>query len=300
MTEEVIVSKRRTKKSNIKFWMCIRDVKKCTSISEWAKKYPITYGRAYRKNWIELISNHNGVKVKKKLIRKKAIITYQECLEAATNYNTLTEWQKNDGRTYRRAIREVWINDIILESGINNNQREKKAKGIIKRVNFITFEMCVEDASKCNSITEWQKEFAGSYHVAYKRGWLNKILEEVGIERKIDIKQEITLEGLVEKASKFETIKEWREKDYKSYSQAFRAGYLPTIKNRVNFRPARFERDYTIDECAHDAKKHQSLHKWVTNGNLHYYAKYKNWIDIIIDRVGFQKSSSKKGWWYEM
>ncbi len=280
--------------------MCVRDVEKCEYISEWPKKYPITYARACRKNWLEFIYNHVNVKRKNKFTKRKSKITYEECLESAKKYNVLSEWQKNDVRTYRKSLKERWIDNITIEAGLNNNHREKKANGIIKRVGRVTFEMCVEDASKCESITEWQKKFAGSYSVANTNEWVDAVIEKAGIKRLRNIKGELNLENVTETASKYKTIRDWRNYDYKSYYWAAREGYLQTVKNRVNFRPSRFEKDYSIDECVEDAKKHQSLNQWVKNGELYSYTKYRKWVDIVIERVGFKKGSSKKNWWYEI
>jgi tRNA(His) 5'-end guanylyltransferase len=303
MTEEKInitVPLRRTRNSKTTFSMCVRDAKKCEYVSEWSQKYPVTYSRACRKNWLKFISDYTKLKRKKKHTTKISKITYEKCLESAKNYNVVSEWQEKDVSTYRKACKEKWIDKIIIESGLNNNHREKKAKGIIKRVGRLTFEMCVEDATQCGSIGEWQKKFTGSYSVANTNGWIDTVIEKVGIKRLRNIKGELNLENVTEIASKYETIKDWRNYDYKSYYWAASNGYLQAVKNRVNFRPSRFERDYTIDECAYDAKKYQSLHQWMASGELYGYAKYKNWIDVIIERVGFQKGSSKKGWWYEM
>jgi len=303
MTEEKIditLPIRRLRKSKTTFEMCVRDAKKCEYISEWPKKYPVTYRRAVKKNWLNFISEYTHIKRKKKIVIRKSNVTYEMCLADAKKHNVTSEWIKYDNKTYLIAIKYNWIDKIIIESGLNNNHREKKAKGIIKRVGRLTFEMCVEDAVQCGSIGEWQKKFTGTYSVANTNGWIDIVIEKAGIKRLRNIKGELNLENVTEIASKYETIKDWRNYDYRSYFWSAANGYLQAVKNRVNFRPSRFERDYTIYECTQDAKKHNSISKWEKSGELYYYAKYKNWIDTITERVGFQKGSPKKHWWYEM
>jgi hypothetical protein len=303
MTEEKIDTTlpiRRLRKSKTTFEMCVRDAKKCEYISEWYKKYPVTYRRAVKKNWLNFITEYAHIKRKKKLVIRNSDITYEMCLADAKKHNVTSEWIKYDNKTYRIAIKYNWIDKILVESGLNSNHREKKAKGIIKRVNRVTFEMCVEDAIQCESIVEWQKKFAGTYSVAHTNEWIDTVIEKVGIKRLRNIKKGYDLESAVEVASRYETIKEWQHDNTSSYHWAQREGYLETIKSRVNFRPGRFDRDYTIYECTQDAKKYNSTSKWEKSGELYHYAKYKNWIDTITERVGFQRGSPKKHWWYEM
>lgn len=87
----------------------------------------------------------------------------KNCLNAAVNYNTRKEFQKNCGSAYNSAIKNGWI-----EKCYKHMIELKHPKG------YWTIEKCIKEAKKYNNKSEFKKGSGSAYVCANKNNWLDK------------------------------------------------------------------------------------------------------------------------------
>ena len=135
---------------------CLKEGLKYTTKSDFWRNCTGAYSSARINGWLPEIHSHM------KPIQKKWT---KECCEAkALLCDTRTEFKKKYGSAYQTARINNWLNEICQHMKIIY----KKPKG------YWTLEMCIEDAKKYRSISEWNKNSSSAYQVAWKNGWLNE------------------------------------------------------------------------------------------------------------------------------
>jgi len=74
------------------------------------------------------------------------------------------------------------INPKACDAARRNGWFDKCTKHMIRgweKTNFLTFEMCFEDASKYSTRYDWRKNNNKAYNAASKHGWLKKCTERM-------------------------------------------------------------------------------------------------------------------------
>lgn len=87
---------------------CCAEASKHPTVRAWSLASSGSY-KAARDNegWLD--------KCKECFIPTQKVRGYDECKEAARNFKTKSEWQKGDGKTYMKAYRKKWVNQIMQE-----------------------------------------------------------------------------------------------------------------------------------------------------------------------------------------
>lgn len=131
--------------------------------------------------------------------------TVEKLKEDALKYKTRSEWQKNSSSAYSICSKLKLLNECC-------EHMEWKQKPH----RYWTVDKVKEDALKYKTRTEWVKNSAGAYDVAHTLGIVDECCKHM-----IEIKKPSgywTLERCKEEALKYETIKEFKEKNMKCYS----------------------------------------------------------------------------------
>lgn len=164
-----------------------------------------------------------------------------------------------------------------------------RAKGSIS----ITYEQCLKMVEGCDSIKEWMDKDFNSYHTAFRNGWINKIIGEVGVKRLRVKKGLYSVESVAKEINKYESINDWKKRNEESYTWVRNRGKLKLVFELSGKKLYK----YSFEDCVEDAKKFNSRFEWCSNGTTYYQSKTNNWIDEISDRVGYVKNSSNKQPW---
>ncbi len=141
---------------------CLHVALKCSSLSEFRKKYSTACKYSVKNGWFEEICIH----IKRK-IKPAGYWTKENCYIESKKYKTHSEFELKNPSTYYTIFKNGW-SDILYHL-----KREKNEKG------YWTLENCKIDALSCKSKTEWQKKSGAGYYSAHKHGWLNECCEHM-------------------------------------------------------------------------------------------------------------------------
>ena len=134
------------------------EAKKYKSKNEFRKSCDSAYQAAYRHGWLKDYTWFEKPPVYNK------IWTKEKCLEAAKQCKTMKEFRENFITAHDVSKKNGWFNEYTW------------LKRAIKPNNYWNYETCIEKAKKCNSRTEFQKEYSQGYRIALDNGWLDEYI----------------------------------------------------------------------------------------------------------------------------
>ena len=148
-------------------------------------------------------------------ISKKTKWDYERCYQVALKVSTRADFQRINASAYRKSVKKGWIEDYDwFVDGI-----ERMAKN-----NTIwTYESCYQLASRCNYISEFEKESPSAYNVARKNGWIG---DYIWFQRKF---RKMTYEICKGIALKCKTRSEFYYKDPSAYCKSNKEGWLDSF-----------------------------------------------------------------------
>lgn len=132
--------------------------------------------------------------------------TKENCAKEASKYNRRVDFQKNSPGAYTMAHRNDWLDEIC-----------NHMKQIHKEKNW-TKEKCSKEALKYDSRNKFQKNSAGAYLKAQRKGWLNDICGHMTELKKPN--GYWTKEKCKEEALKYQTKTEFRKNSPSAYKSA--------------------------------------------------------------------------------
>ncbi len=137
---------------------CIEEALKYKSKSEFRKLSHSCYKISLRKGWIDEITKHMCI-----YKMPKGYWTKEKCIEEALRYKSKSEFIKGSYNCYKIASKNKWLDEIT----IHMSSRKKKTKW--------TKEMCIEEALRYKSKSEFIKGSYNCYKMSCKRKWINEI-----------------------------------------------------------------------------------------------------------------------------
>ena len=137
---------------------CQKEALKYKSRNEFCINSGSAYYKSLKNNWMNEICSHMNL-----LCKPNEYWTKEKCQKEALKYKSRMEYQINSNSSYRKALKEKWINEICSHMK-NKNIKPKK---------YWTKEKCQEEALKYNTRLDFQKNKA--YQAARKMNWLEEI-----------------------------------------------------------------------------------------------------------------------------
>jgi hypothetical protein len=193
-------------------------------------------------------------------MRERNYWTKERCLEESSKYESRKDFQKNSKSCYNTAYKNKWLDDVCKHMVSKN-----KCKG------FWNFENCKVEASKFNTINEFQKGSRGAYHACRKNDWLYIFYAKVD-------KHETgywTKDKCLEEVSRFET-----RSDFRLNSKA----YSVSVVNNW------------LDEICFDKPGHKPKGYWTKERCLEAALKYETRVDFEKGSISACVTSRKNGW----
>lgn len=126
----------------------------------------------------------------------------------------------------------------------------------------LTLEVCMAEASKHKTKTQWKQTSFTSYHAAKKNGWLDQCTAHM-----VSVYETLTLEECMNEAKNYRTKMEWR-KNGRGYHTACKKNWLEQCTAHMQSGHIK----WTKELCLEEAKKYESLGKWYTNSQSSYRA----------------------------
>lgn len=142
---------------------------------------------------------------------------------------------------------------------------------------------------KCQSITEFRKEYFRPYRRAIERGWWKDVSSH--LSRKINEKR--TINDVMKVALQYDKLCDFIKHQSKYYIYASRKGWLPEvtkhmIKNK-RWNLADFELVYN------EAKKYKFRNDFQLNApDYHYAARKFGWIDKVCEHMEYHYQKKPK------
>jgi very-short-patch-repair endonuclease len=156
-------------------------------------------------------------------------------LEHKINFLEIKQWEissKEDIESLVLAkILEIASRDGIRIRLARRNLSESELRKIKSKLKW-TLEACVAEASKYQSIKEWQITNAGSYNAAYAKGWLDQCT--IHMERKLHRRNHWTLENCIKDARQYKSKRDWRLTPRSGYSTASRNRWIDLCCAHMN------------------------------------------------------------------
>ena len=133
---------------------CIEEAKKYSYARMWELTSKSSYSSATKNGWLEECTAHMISPIKPNGYWSK-----ERCIEEAKKYETITEWRSNCN-SYTYASRKGWVGECTKHMTLS-----KKPRG------YWTLELCIEEAKKYKTVSEWQKNSGSSFTTARNNGW---------------------------------------------------------------------------------------------------------------------------------
>lgn len=142
-----------------------------------------------------------------------------------------------------------------------------------------TKETCAKEALKYNNRSDFSKNSAGAYTVAWREGWLDEICSH--IQDKIVKRGHWTKENCQIIALKYSNQTEFKKNDSACFSSAQKKGWIKEICAHMNVRP-KLPNGYwnSKENCRNEAAKYGSRTEFAKGCSPAYDAARRNgWLD---------------------
>ena len=147
------------------FWTkekCLNEALKYKSRKLFQKGSGGAYAAAIDNGWLDEICSH---------MRRPAPSNYywtkDRCKEEAAKYETLKDFRKNS-YAYNAALKNGWITEIC-----SHMARAAKPAG------YWTKERCIKEARKNETFSQFRKNCASAYAIAWRNGWLDELRDKM-------------------------------------------------------------------------------------------------------------------------
>jgi hypothetical protein len=160
-------------------------------------------------------------------------------------------------------------------------------KRIRKGVSWNTYQSCKEIAVNFDSSGNWQKGHKLSYDYCTKRGWLNKICDDLGWHQVYKPANYWTYERLKADASNFNDLLEWSRKAPNSYRIALKKKVQHKIGGELNWKMQIQKGNgyWTKERCIEQASTFETKTQWKYGSRgSHHKTKSKGWMNEVWEK----------------
>lgn len=196
--------------------------------------------------------------------------TFEKCKEEALKYKHRSVF-KAKSKAYSSAMKNKWLDDIC------NHMIAPVSSKLIW-----TFEKCKEEASKYNTLKDFDKNSCVAYRVALNRKWLDDICGHM--VRIYKLPNYWTKENCQMEAIKYTTKTDYRNGAMGSYQVAWKNGWLEEIcSHMIVVMPRNY---WTFEICKSDAIQYKSKSDYLKGSSNSYKAAFRRgWLDEICEHM---------------
>jgi len=282
---------------------CASVAKKCTTRTEFIKKYSSAYTAAHRNNWLEEICSHmlrSGNSTERIIyvfefsdgnayigLTWKPEERYQQHMKNGPVFKHILESRSK----YEFKILSDYVDKDIaaqLEDEYIGSYRAKgwkllnsrRAGGLGgSRINW-TKERCAEAVADCETKGEVKERYPGAYAAMQRSKWLNELLGD--LPSKISSTTIWTFEACQAEAKKYKYRGDFQKGMAGAYNAALQKGWLDDICGHMPKRKMPNPIKWTKKRCHEEALKHEYRIDFLKGAEPAYRAAHKKgWLDGI-------------------
>lgn len=201
--------------------------------------------------------------------------TKERIFEDAKRFNTKTDWVKNSGDGPLQRAKDLGVYKIAT-SHMQSPKRIRQKK--------YSDEAIKADALKFNNPTDWWAKSMNFYGAALRRG--KNFYKEATSHMILKMKPKgyWTIDLIKQRASNYESIKDWRLNDPESYSAARNLDSLGYKKVSKNLKRIVGGKVWFKENIFEEARKFSTIKEWKEKSKMSYQAAVSG---------GFTRSASK-------
>ena len=201
---------------------CLENALKFNSIKKWSSSKGSSYNTCCKKGWIPEMTSHMSRELKPSGYWNK-----ERCLEEAMKYKSKAEWRNNSATSYRAALSKGWkteiwetVKSLVLDTK-NNIQWNK--------------DLCMKEALKYDTKSNWQRGSGSSYQFARKNKWQSEMCSHMLTTSEVVSKVRLkwTKEEVLKEALKYDQISKWQKKSPGSYRSASNFGWVEEVSSHM-------------------------------------------------------------------
>jgi superfamily II DNA or RNA helicase len=197
--------------------------------------------------------------------REKIVWSKEKCIKDAKKYKSRKEWRKKSSSAYSSAYRNGWLEECC-----------RHMIRLVNKIKRFTKELCIKDANKYKTRTEWFKKSQSAYSKAWNNGWLEECCKHMG--QKMKPPRYWTKEKCIEDAKKYKTRAEWNKANSYACYTAWENGWRDECCKHMEekMKPKNY---WTKQHCIEDAQKYKTKMEWKEKSPSGYGKAYnKNWL----------------------
>lgn len=157
---------------------------------------------------------------------------------------------------------------------------------------FWTLEKCIEIAKKCNSRSEFKKEYPGAWDFGFDNNLLMKIYPH--LKNPKNLTKIWTKDKCRSVCLRYDNLKIFRKNEPKVYDALLRNNWIGELTSHM-FRKNKPAKYWTLCRCYNSAKNFKTKKEWIEKSYKSYSAANKNgWVDICSNHMINLNSSFKR------
>lgn len=188
---------------------------KYSTIRDWRASEEAAYNKALKMKWLNEVTIHMT-----RLIKVSGHWSKEAVIESARQYKSQTEWKKEYGGAWSKAVKMGWMQDACAHMDFMDESK-------IKPQGYWTKVRVLESAKKYRTQAEWNKAVSSAVGVASKKGWIKEATAHMSPSRPNRMANGFwTKERVLEDAQKFSSMTEWQKTSRAAVSKAYRMGWI--------------------------------------------------------------------------
>ena len=238
----------------------LEDAKKYSKVMDWVNAPGSGYPSASAMGIISECTSHM-----ERLIKEPGSYTKKDIVSAASKFTQISQWHKEDQKTYQAAQRMKLLNDPDVVGHFTKGEVINK-KWVKERV--------LKVVKDFQSVSEWKIKSPGSYKAARADGYFEEIKSQMSPPAK---EPKWNLESIAADAKKYSTKSEWRKHSGSAYVAAKRLRIIDDVCGHMTvLNPiGRWSSDEAIIA---EARKYNSKSEWQKHSVGSYEAAKKKGV----------------------
>jgi hypothetical protein len=266
-TTQISSVKRKYNKNNLTKEQIIELAISCENKGEFIKKHYNIYTYLNKTSFKKEIMA---------LIPRKIKWTPELLIGEARKYNSRSQWLKNNASSYNIANRDTELYKKCVE-----HMGSCGKFGEPNTVKKYTYEIVKDVYSKYNTINELFSNDRNIYNAAIRNGWHKEFSKDM--QKYVTRKQVWTYERVKEEALKYNSIKEFREKNRSAYFKAVYSKWLVDVIGHMTGGNTKWTLEKIVDRLSKHDKN--SWYKDPTCRAAYYYMKRHNISDKVLGEL---------------
>jgi len=258
----------------------LEDAKKYTNVMVWANTPKSGYPAASAAGILEKATAHM-----ERQMKAPGSWTKDEVIEYSIQFTSVTEWHKNDSKSYAAATRMGLLNDPDVAGHFN--------KGMVVNKKW-TKEKVLADAKNFSSKSEWKKNSGSAYKASKSDDYFDKATAHMKTPEKT---RKWTQETILLDAKKYKSRSEWKRFSPGAVNASRKLGFFDQAVKHMKILNPKGKWSEKSDVLA-SAKKHTSRHEWAKHEvGAYESAKNKGWFEEAVAHMPRRMTDKSKLKW---